>query len=144
MKKKARRSQEVLAGSQMVGQREYDGERGKNAAVAIFCIERINRESFRSFSTLSIAFWIGLLISFGRHVSLPQGCVLCRSCEDDPALLGDKITLRDDKLCVHYFCLVSFKFAFSPDFSTGRPSIGRKPSSPAEAFDLTAPASPCS
>ncbi|XP_051941411.1 G2/M phase-specific E3 ubiquitin-protein ligase [Hippocampus zosterae] len=36
-----------------------------------------------------------------------QRCVLCRSCEDDPALLGDKITLRDDNLCVHYFCLLT-------------------------------------
>ncbi|XP_077421462.1 G2/M phase-specific E3 ubiquitin-protein ligase isoform X2 [Vanacampus margaritifer] len=36
-----------------------------------------------------------------------QPCVLCRSCEDDPALFGDKISLQEDRISVHYFCLLT-------------------------------------
>ncbi|KAM9787488.1 G2/M phase-specific E3 ubiquitin-protein ligase isoform X1 [Syngnathus typhle] len=38
---------------------------------------------------------------------LVQCCVLCRRCEDDPALFGDKFTLREDNISVHYFCLLT-------------------------------------
>uniref|UniRef100_A0A8C2XFB8 G2/M-phase specific E3 ubiquitin protein ligase n=1 Tax=Cyclopterus lumpus TaxID=8103 RepID=A0A8C2XFB8_CYCLU len=46
-------------------------------------------------------------------VSLPvvslwsAGCALCRLSEDDPAVLGEKITLKEHKLSVHYFCLLT-------------------------------------
>lgn len=35
------------------------------------------------------------------------GCVLCRLSDDDPAMFGEKVTLKEHKLSVHYFCLVS-------------------------------------
>ncbi|XP_056282143.1 G2/M phase-specific E3 ubiquitin-protein ligase isoform X3 [Pseudoliparis swirei] len=35
------------------------------------------------------------------------GCALCRLSEDDPAVLGEKITLKEHKLSVHYFCLLT-------------------------------------
>nr|XP_061798722.1 G2/M phase-specific E3 ubiquitin-protein ligase-like [Nerophis lumbriciformis] len=38
---------------------------------------------------------------------LDPRCVLCLSAEDDAALFGDKITLQDDKIAVHYFCLLT-------------------------------------
>ncbi|XP_061677103.1 G2/M phase-specific E3 ubiquitin-protein ligase [Syngnathoides biaculeatus] len=38
---------------------------------------------------------------------LLQCCLLCRNAEDDPALFGDKITRAEDKICVHYFCLLT-------------------------------------
>lgn len=34
-------------------------------------------------------------------------CVLCRFSDDDPALFGEKVTLKEHKLSVHYFCLLT-------------------------------------
>ncbi|XP_040915885.1 G2/M phase-specific E3 ubiquitin-protein ligase [Toxotes jaculatrix] len=34
-------------------------------------------------------------------------CVLCRLNDDDPAMFGEKITLKEHKLSVHYFCLLT-------------------------------------
>ncbi|XP_069573817.1 G2/M phase-specific E3 ubiquitin-protein ligase [Brachyistius frenatus] len=34
-------------------------------------------------------------------------CALCRSSDDDPAMFGEKVTLKEHKLSVHYFCLLS-------------------------------------
>uniref|UniRef100_A0A3B4ZLE1 G2/M-phase specific E3 ubiquitin protein ligase n=1 Tax=Stegastes partitus TaxID=144197 RepID=A0A3B4ZLE1_9TELE len=35
------------------------------------------------------------------------GCALCRFSDDDPALFGEKVTLKEHKLSVHYFCLLT-------------------------------------
>uniref|UniRef100_A0A3P9IIL6 G2/M-phase specific E3 ubiquitin protein ligase n=1 Tax=Oryzias latipes TaxID=8090 RepID=A0A3P9IIL6_ORYLA len=35
------------------------------------------------------------------------GCVLCRINDDDPALFGEKVTLKQQKLTVHYLCLLT-------------------------------------
>ncbi|XP_035467377.1 G2/M phase-specific E3 ubiquitin-protein ligase isoform X2 [Scophthalmus maximus] len=32
-------------------------------------------------------------------------CVLCRRSDDDPAMFGEKVTVQEHKLTVHYFCL---------------------------------------
>ncbi|KAM8913942.1 G2/M phase-specific E3 ubiquitin-protein ligase isoform 1-T2 [Spinachia spinachia] len=40
-------------------------------------------------------------------VDQEQRCALCRLCDDDPALLGEKVTLKDHNLCVHYLCLLT-------------------------------------
>ncbi|GLD71854.1 G2/M phase-specific E3 ubiquitin-protein ligase [Lates japonicus] len=34
-------------------------------------------------------------------------CVLCRFSDDDPAMFGEKVTLKEHKLSVHYFCLLT-------------------------------------
>ncbi|XP_063765618.1 G2/M phase-specific E3 ubiquitin-protein ligase isoform X2 [Eleginops maclovinus] len=34
-------------------------------------------------------------------------CVLCKQSDEDPALLGEKVTLKEPKLSVHYFCLLT-------------------------------------
>ncbi|XP_071403247.1 G2/M phase-specific E3 ubiquitin-protein ligase, partial [Centroberyx affinis] len=40
--------------------------------------------------------------------SVPQDrCVLCRLSDDDPAQFGEKVTLTQHKLSVHYFCLLT-------------------------------------
>lgn len=39
-------------------------------------------------------------------VSLPPGCALCRLSDDDPAMFGEKVTLKEHKFSVHYLCLV--------------------------------------
>ncbi|KAE8289557.1 G2/M phase-specific E3 ubiquitin-protein ligase [Larimichthys crocea] len=36
-----------------------------------------------------------------------QCCVLCRLSDDDPAMFGEKVTLKEHKLSVHYFCLLT-------------------------------------
>uniref|UniRef100_A0A8C8DW88 G2/M-phase specific E3 ubiquitin protein ligase n=1 Tax=Oryzias sinensis TaxID=183150 RepID=A0A8C8DW88_9TELE len=36
-----------------------------------------------------------------------QGCVLCRINDDDPALFGEKVTLKQQNLTVHYLCLLT-------------------------------------
>ncbi|XP_060938200.1 G2/M phase-specific E3 ubiquitin-protein ligase [Limanda limanda] len=34
-------------------------------------------------------------------------CVLCRLSDDDPAMFGEKVTVKEPKLTVHYFCLLT-------------------------------------
>ncbi|XP_076604161.1 G2/M phase-specific E3 ubiquitin-protein ligase [Chaetodon auriga] len=34
-------------------------------------------------------------------------CALCRFSDDDPAIFGEKVTLKEHKLSVHYFCLLT-------------------------------------
>ncbi|XP_044022635.1 G2/M phase-specific E3 ubiquitin-protein ligase isoform X2 [Siniperca chuatsi] len=34
-------------------------------------------------------------------------CALCRLSDDDPAMFGEKVTLKEHKLSVHYFCLLT-------------------------------------
>ncbi|XP_006785937.1 G2/M phase-specific E3 ubiquitin-protein ligase [Neolamprologus brichardi] len=34
-------------------------------------------------------------------------CALCRCSDDDPAMFGEKVTLEEHKLSVHYFCLLT-------------------------------------
>uniref|UniRef100_A0A3Q3KAW1 PHD-type domain-containing protein n=1 Tax=Monopterus albus TaxID=43700 RepID=A0A3Q3KAW1_MONAL len=34
-------------------------------------------------------------------------CALCRLSDDDPAMLGEKVTLKEHKFSVHYFCLLT-------------------------------------
>ncbi|XP_072221279.1 G2/M phase-specific E3 ubiquitin-protein ligase [Leuresthes tenuis] len=34
-------------------------------------------------------------------------CVLCRLSDDDPAMFGEKVTVEEHKLSVHYFCLLT-------------------------------------
>ncbi|XP_070698354.1 G2/M phase-specific E3 ubiquitin-protein ligase-like [Pempheris klunzingeri] len=34
-------------------------------------------------------------------------CALCRLADDDPAVFGEKVTLKEHKLSVHYFCLLT-------------------------------------
>ncbi|XP_041827269.1 G2/M phase-specific E3 ubiquitin-protein ligase [Melanotaenia boesemani] len=34
-------------------------------------------------------------------------CALCRFSDDDPAMYGEKVTLKEHKLSVHYFCLLT-------------------------------------
>ncbi|XP_047466672.1 G2/M phase-specific E3 ubiquitin-protein ligase isoform X5 [Mugil cephalus] len=34
-------------------------------------------------------------------------CVLCRSSQDDPAMFGEKVTVKEHKLSVHYLCLLT-------------------------------------
>ncbi|XP_069391325.1 G2/M phase-specific E3 ubiquitin-protein ligase isoform X1 [Paralichthys olivaceus] len=34
-------------------------------------------------------------------------CVLCRLSDDDPAMFGEKVTIKEHKLTVHYFCLLT-------------------------------------
>uniref|UniRef100_A0A3B4G685 G2/M-phase specific E3 ubiquitin protein ligase n=1 Tax=Pundamilia nyererei TaxID=303518 RepID=A0A3B4G685_9CICH len=34
-------------------------------------------------------------------------CALCRCSDDDPAMFGEKVTLKEHKLSVHYFCLLT-------------------------------------
>uniref|UniRef100_A0A8C7Z0N4 G2/M-phase specific E3 ubiquitin protein ligase n=1 Tax=Oryzias sinensis TaxID=183150 RepID=A0A8C7Z0N4_9TELE len=36
-----------------------------------------------------------------------EGCVLCRINDDDPALFGEKVTLKQQNLTVHYLCLLT-------------------------------------
>ncbi|KAK5886950.1 hypothetical protein CesoFtcFv8_017929 [Champsocephalus esox] len=40
-------------------------------------------------------------------VNQEECCVLCRQSEDDPALFGEKVTLKEPKLSAHYFCLLT-------------------------------------
>ncbi|XP_068456995.1 G2/M phase-specific E3 ubiquitin-protein ligase isoform X2 [Clinocottus analis] len=40
------------------------------------------------------------------QVADEECCALCRLSEDDPALFGEKITLKEHKMSVHYFCLL--------------------------------------
>lgn len=35
-------------------------------------------------------------------------CALCRLSDDDPALFGDKVMLREHGFSIHYFCLVRY------------------------------------
>lgn len=35
-------------------------------------------------------------------------CALCLLSDDDPAVFGEKVVLREHGFSVHYFCLVSF------------------------------------
>lgn len=35
-------------------------------------------------------------------------CALCRLSDDDPAVFGEKVVLREHGFSIHYFCLVSF------------------------------------
>ncbi|KAF6732776.1 G2/M phase-specific E3 ubiquitin-protein ligase [Oryzias melastigma] len=43
-----------------------------------------------------------------KEIPVPQGCcVLCRISDDDPALLGEKLTLKQHNLTVHYLCLLT-------------------------------------
>nr|XP_046269770.1 G2/M phase-specific E3 ubiquitin-protein ligase isoform X2 [Scatophagus argus] len=39
--------------------------------------------------------------------SQEECCALCRLSDDDPALLGEKVTLKEHKLSVHYLCLLT-------------------------------------
>ncbi|XP_028251337.1 G2/M phase-specific E3 ubiquitin-protein ligase [Parambassis ranga] len=40
--------------------------------------------------------------------NIPQECcALCGFSDDDPAMLGEKVTLTEEKLSVHYFCLLT-------------------------------------
>ncbi|KAK2892291.1 G2/M phase-specific E3 ubiquitin-protein ligase isoform X1 [Channa argus] len=40
--------------------------------------------------------------------SIPEDCcALCRLSDDDPAMFGEKVTLKEHKLSVHYFCLLT-------------------------------------
>ncbi|XP_047200795.1 G2/M phase-specific E3 ubiquitin-protein ligase isoform X4 [Girardinichthys multiradiatus] len=34
-------------------------------------------------------------------------CVLCRCSDDDPAMFGEKVTVKEHKFSVHYFCLLT-------------------------------------
>ncbi|XP_034722270.1 G2/M phase-specific E3 ubiquitin-protein ligase-like, partial [Etheostoma cragini] len=34
-------------------------------------------------------------------------CALCRLSDDDPFMFGEKVSLKDEKLSVHYFCLLT-------------------------------------
>ncbi|XP_074548313.1 G2/M phase-specific E3 ubiquitin-protein ligase [Halichoeres trimaculatus] len=34
-------------------------------------------------------------------------CALCKLSDDDPAMFGEKVTLKEHKLSVHYFCLLT-------------------------------------
>ncbi|XP_068195163.1 G2/M phase-specific E3 ubiquitin-protein ligase [Antennarius striatus] len=34
-------------------------------------------------------------------------CDLCGFSDDDPSLYGEKVTLKEDNICVHYFCLLT-------------------------------------
>ncbi|XP_038585264.1 G2/M phase-specific E3 ubiquitin-protein ligase [Micropterus salmoides] len=36
-----------------------------------------------------------------------ERCVLCRLSDDDPSMFGEKVTLKEHKLSVHYFCLLT-------------------------------------
>ncbi|XP_042243967.1 G2/M phase-specific E3 ubiquitin-protein ligase [Thunnus maccoyii] len=38
---------------------------------------------------------------------LEECCALCRLSDDDPAMFGEKVTLKEHKLSVHYFCLLT-------------------------------------
>lgn len=42
-----------------------------------------------------------------RSQLLDDSCALCRFPDDDPALFGEKVKLEEDKLSVHYFCLLT-------------------------------------
>uniref|UniRef100_A0A3P8VQS1 G2/M-phase specific E3 ubiquitin protein ligase n=1 Tax=Cynoglossus semilaevis TaxID=244447 RepID=A0A3P8VQS1_CYNSE len=42
-----------------------------------------------------------------RSQTSEERCVLCRSSEDDPAMFGEKITLKEHNLTLHYFCLLT-------------------------------------
>ncbi|XP_053192174.1 G2/M phase-specific E3 ubiquitin-protein ligase [Scomber japonicus] len=39
--------------------------------------------------------------------AVEECCVLCRLSDDDPALFGEKVTLKEHKLSVHYLCLLT-------------------------------------
>ncbi|XP_039641028.1 G2/M phase-specific E3 ubiquitin-protein ligase [Perca fluviatilis] len=43
--------------------------------------------------------------SQGAHAE--DCCALCRQSDDDPAMFGEKVTLKEEKLSVHYFCLLT-------------------------------------
>uniref|UniRef100_A0AAX7UPB2 PHD-type domain-containing protein n=1 Tax=Astatotilapia calliptera TaxID=8154 RepID=A0AAX7UPB2_ASTCA len=44
----------------------------------------------------------------GLHIlCVSAGCALCRCSDDDPAMFGEKVTLKEHKLSVHYFCLLT-------------------------------------
>lgn len=67
-------------------------------------------------------FW-GLEKAFlneGLHIlCVSAGCALCRCSDDDPAMFGEKVTLKEHKLSVHYFCLVRQRlqvFLFSQEY----------------------------
>ncbi|KAL3049776.1 hypothetical protein OYC64_009099 [Pagothenia borchgrevinki] len=42
-----------------------------------------------------------------ESINQEECCVLCKQSDDDPALFGEKFTLKDPKLSVHYFCLLT-------------------------------------
>ncbi|XP_034531534.1 G2/M phase-specific E3 ubiquitin-protein ligase isoform X2 [Notolabrus celidotus] len=43
----------------------------------------------------------------GDAGSKEEFCALCRLSDDDPAVFGEKVTLKEHKLSVHYFCLLT-------------------------------------
>ncbi|XP_011618350.2 G2/M phase-specific E3 ubiquitin-protein ligase isoform X1 [Takifugu rubripes] len=43
----------------------------------------------------------------GAHRSVEELCALCRLGDDDPALFGDKVVLREHGFSIHYFCLLT-------------------------------------
>ncbi|KAM7403780.1 hypothetical protein PAMA_004287 [Pampus argenteus] len=47
-------------------------------------------------------------VSKDASSSIPEECcALCRLSDDDPAMFGEKVTLKQHKLSVHYFCLLT-------------------------------------
>lgn len=46
-------------------------------------------------------------LKYNSYLLFCAGCALCRLSDDDPAMFGEKVTLKEHKLSVHYFCLVS-------------------------------------
>ncbi|KAM7376450.1 hypothetical protein PAMP_006183 [Pampus punctatissimus] len=48
-------------------------------------------------------------VSKGANSSIPEECcALCRLSDDDPAMFGEKVTLKQHKLSVHYLCLTCY------------------------------------
>uniref|UniRef100_A0A671VAR0 G2/M-phase specific E3 ubiquitin protein ligase n=1 Tax=Sparus aurata TaxID=8175 RepID=A0A671VAR0_SPAAU len=43
----------------------------------------------------------------GSDSSSEQRCALCRLSDDDPAMFGEKVTLKEHKFSVHYLCLLT-------------------------------------
>lgn len=50
--------------------------------------------------------WTICAVLFWNCVCVCPGCALCRLSDDDPAMFGEKVSLKEHKLSVHYFCLV--------------------------------------
>lgn len=58
-----------------------------------------------------------------NYMCVFSGCALCRLNDDDPAMFGEKVTLREHKFSVHYLCLVCLCSTASSLLSeTQRPS----------------------
>ncbi|XP_061599505.1 G2/M phase-specific E3 ubiquitin-protein ligase [Cololabis saira] len=46
--------------------------------------------------------------SVAQLPSIPEDCcALCRLSDDDPVIFGDKVSLKEHKISVHYFCLLT-------------------------------------